>query len=53
MKSSLKKLIKSVKEFAQKLKALFPIEKIYLYGSVARGEIHEGSDINLIHCRQL
>ncbi|BER91697.1 nucleotidyltransferase domain-containing protein [Atrimonas thermophila] len=42
------KLIESVKEFAQKLKILFPIEKIYLYGAVARGEIHEGSDIDLI-----
>jgi len=32
----------------EKLKVLFPIEKIYLYGSVARGEIHEDSDIDLI-----
>lgn len=42
------KLIEAAKEFAQKLKTLFPIEKIYLYGSLARGETHEGSDIDLI-----
>lgn len=35
------------KKLAQKLKNTFPIEKIYLYGSFARGEIHEGSDIDL------
>lgn len=42
------KLIAAVKEFAQKLRTLFPIEKIYLYGSFARGEVHEGSDIDLV-----
>jgi len=25
-----------------------PVKEVYLYGSVARGEIHEGSDIDLI-----
>lgn len=41
-------LLRKVKEFAQKLRDLFPIKKIYLYGSLARGEVHEGSDIDLI-----
>jgi predicted nucleotidyltransferase len=42
------RLIEAVREFARRLKVLFPIEKIYLYGSFARGEIHEGSDIDLV-----
>lgn len=41
-------LLRQVKEFAQKLRDLFPIKKIYLYGSLARGEVHEGSDIDLV-----
>ncbi|MCM8779129.1 MAG: nucleotidyltransferase domain-containing protein [Candidatus Omnitrophica bacterium] len=31
-----------------KLRKDFSIERIYLYGSFAKGEIHEGSDIDLI-----
>lgn len=42
------RIIGEVKRFAERLKMLFPIEKIYLYGSFARGEIHEGSDIDLV-----
>lgn len=42
------KLVGEIKKLAQKLKSTFPIEKIYLYGSFARGEIHEGSDIDLL-----
>lgn len=42
------KLAGEIKKLAQTLKNTFPIEKIYLYGSFARGEIHEGSDIDLL-----
>ena len=42
------RLIGEIKAFAAQLKSLFPIQKIYLYGSFARGEIHEGSDIDLV-----
>ena len=41
-------LTRAIRELAKKIKTLFPVEKIYLYGSVARGEIHEGSDIDLV-----
>ena len=46
--ADLEKLIGEIKAFAAQLKSLFPIQKIYLYGSFARGEIHEGSDIDLV-----
>lgn len=42
------RILGEVKKFAAQLKTLFPVEKIYLYGSFARGEVHEGSDIDLI-----
>jgi len=42
------RLIGEIKAFAAQLRSCFPIEKISLYGSYARGEIHEGSDIDLI-----
>ncbi len=41
-------LLERVKEFAHKLKETLPVKEVYLYGSVARSEIHEGSDIDLI-----
>lgn len=41
-------LAQALGEFVEKLKTLLPIEKMYLYGSFARGEIHEGSDIDLL-----
>jgi len=34
--------------FAEYLKEHLPVKKIFLYGSFARGDIHEGSDIDLI-----
>ena len=37
-----------MKEFANRLKETLPVTEVYLYGSVARGEVHEGSDIDLI-----
>lgn len=35
------RIIGEVKGFAERLRMLFSIEKIYLYGSFARGEMHE------------
>jgi predicted nucleotidyltransferase len=35
-------------EFARELKEKLPVEEIYLFGSFAREEVHEGSDIDLI-----
>jgi len=43
-----KELIESVKEFAQRLKKALPVREVYLYGTFAKGEVHEGSDIDLI-----
>lgn len=41
-------LIREIKYFAERLKKILPVRDVYLYGSFARGEIHEGSDIDLI-----
>ncbi len=41
-------LLKEIKTFASKLKKSLPVNEIYLYGSFAKGEIHEGSDIDLL-----
>lgn len=41
-------LIGSVEEFAQRLKKELPVREVYLYGTFAKGEVHEGSDIDLI-----
>jgi len=35
-------------EFAHLLKSRHKVKKVYLYGSFARGDLHEGSDIDLI-----
>lgn len=43
-----KKISEDIKEFAKELKKKFSIKEIYLYGSFAKGEIHEGSDIDLV-----
>ena len=40
-------ILEEVKNFAGELKEKFGC-KVYLYGSFARGEIHEGSDIDLM-----
>lgn len=37
-----------LKAFIEMLKAKFPISSIYLYGSFATVDIHEGSDIDLL-----
>jgi predicted nucleotidyltransferase len=43
-----KEILDEIKILAGKLKSRLPITEIYLYGSFASGEIHEGSDIDLI-----
>lgn len=43
-----KELFNEIKAFAGKLKKTFSVKAIYLYGSFASGEIHEGSDIDLL-----
>ena len=43
-----KDLIDRVRSFARNLKDFLPVKEVYLYGSFARGEIHEGSDVDLL-----
>ncbi|MDP2754551.1 MAG: nucleotidyltransferase domain-containing protein [Nitrospirota bacterium] len=43
-----KELINEIKAFATRLKKILPVREVYLYGSFAKGEIHEGSDIDLL-----
>ena len=40
-------IFKEIERFSKELKERFGCD-VYLYGSFARGEIHEGSDIDLI-----
>jgi len=42
------KIYLAVADFVKLLKRKLPVSRIYLYGSAARGELHEGSDIDLI-----
>ncbi|MCW7076782.1 nucleotidyltransferase domain-containing protein [Methanosarcinales archaeon] len=42
-----KKVLEDLKELAKELKDRFGCE-VYLFGSFAKGEVHEGSDIDLI-----
>jgi predicted nucleotidyltransferase len=42
------KIYERLREFAQQLKSKHKVKKVYLYGSFARGDFHEGSDIDLI-----
>ena len=39
---------KKINQLVAALKRKFLIEQIYLFGSLAKGEMHEGSDIDLI-----
>jgi len=41
-------IYRELQRFVAKLKAELPVERVYLFGSFARGDIHEGSDIDLI-----
>ncbi|GAB4544545.1 MAG: nucleotidyltransferase domain-containing protein [Thermodesulfovibrionia bacterium] len=37
-----------IRSFTDILKKALPVKEVYLYGSFAKGEIHEGSDIDLL-----
>ena len=41
-------IYEQLREFAHLLKSKHKAKKVYLYGSFARGDFHEGSDIDLI-----
>lgn len=41
-------LVSKIKEFARYLKEILPVNEVYLFGSFAKKEIHEGSDIDLL-----
>lgn len=41
-------LLKNIKLFTQTLKEKLPVKEVYLFGSFAKDEIHEGSDIDLL-----
>ena len=42
------KIYEQLSEFAHLLKTKHKVKKVYLYGSFARGDFNEGSDIDLI-----
>jgi len=42
------KIYEQLREFGQLLKSKHKVKKVYLYGSFARGDFHEGSDIDLV-----
>ena len=42
------KIYEELKKFAELLKKQYKVKKVYLYGSLARGDVNEGSDIDLI-----
>lgn len=41
-------LLNEIRAFAGRLKESLPVREVYLYGSFAKGEVHEGSDIDLL-----
>ena len=43
-----KEIINRIKELVSEIKIKFPVREVYLYGSFAKNEIHEGSDIDLL-----
>ena len=43
-----KKVYKDLSIFMKRLKDMPQIKEVYIYGSFAQGDIHEGSDIDLI-----
>lgn len=42
------KIYKKLNKFISRLKEKFPVKEVYLYGSFANKEFHEGSDIDLV-----
>lgn len=45
---NIKKVHKDLEKFLKKLKLLPAVKEVYLFGSFAEGDVHEGSDIDLI-----
>jgi len=43
-----KELLDEINVFVTKLKKTLPVKEVYMFGSFASGEIHEGSDIDLL-----
>lgn len=41
-------IFREIEAFSHKLSKTLPVKEIYLYGSFAKGEIHEGSDIDML-----
>lgn len=41
-------ILEDLRNFVKELKEKLTIQEVFLYGSFARGTIHEGSDIDLI-----
>lgn len=41
-------LLRELRAFAARLRTELPVEAIYLFGSLARDQAHEGSDIDLL-----
>jgi predicted nucleotidyltransferase len=41
-------IYRELQRFVARLRAELSVERVYLFGSFARGDIHEGSDIDLI-----
>lgn len=41
-------ILEDLKKFVKELKEKLPVQEVFLYGSFATGNIHEGSDIDLI-----
>jgi len=44
----LDEIFDELKKLVQEIKQKYPVESIYLFGSFARNEIHEGSDVDLL-----
>mgnify|MGYP001595219531 CR=1 FL=1 len=43
-----KEILEALRSFVKELKEKLPIREVFLYGSFATGNIHEGSDIDLV-----
>ena len=42
------KIYKQIDLLVKKIRQTFSVKRVYLFGSFAKGEIHEGSDIDLL-----
>ncbi|MFQ6119928.1 MAG: nucleotidyltransferase domain-containing protein [Methanosarcinales archaeon] len=43
-----KETYEELRDFIKNIKNLYPIKEVYLFGSFARGDFNEGSDIDLL-----